>query len=564
MLCQGLLEFSGRGLYGENETVSRGNAIEAIIRLMYPETRFPTAYNGGVNAAYQSGRSAAVYVADVGASEHKINLLLEVRAPAGTEIAEAAFDGETLYCLLGDGRLMRCTVSGTTVSETGDAHYSSLGASAGGVWVYDDRSASAAILSGAFRTPQVQVSEEYAVVAGTGNGKGDMVILAADGEGNRVLLLPTGRDAAVVTRLRPGFWKTLSVKMPSLRRVILIFALLDASVLVIYGLLRFGRRLTLRIITATFTACVLAMTAVSCFLYATARRGFADERIAQASAWGDAILNRVDEQDVAALTGAGFYGSASYAALEAGLLPVSGKTEDGAVLYTGEVYTAGETQTVAVSRQSQYGLSALRSLPPAVMKLVKLAAENGEPASGVVTLSGRSVAIYARPAAAYGEVRGILLTAVTMDDLSARTGGFARRLILTDAAVLALCFLLLLLFTRGVTSSMRELVKRMKTVESGKYRLEDMRVGSDEIGVLWKTMREMSVSLGIRDYETKSMLSSYYRFVPRGIDKLLGRANIMEVSFGDSAKVLGTVGLISIESQVELAQTSATGSSCSL
>jgi hypothetical protein len=42
-----------------------------------------------------------------------------------------------------------------------------------------------------------------------------------------------------------------------------------------------------------------------------------------------------------------------------------------------------------------------------------------------------------------------------MDDLAARTESFIRRLILADVIALALCFLLLFLFTRGITSSMR-------------------------------------------------------------------------------------------------------------
>jgi hypothetical protein len=145
-----------------------------------------------------------------------------------------------------------------------------------------------------------------------------MAVLAADSEGNRVLLSQTGGSGAAVTRLRPGFWRTLAVKMPALLGCYLGIALLGAAVLAVYGLLRFGRRLTLRIVTATFAACVLAVSAISCILTSTARRALPTSASRRLPRGVPPYWTAPPKQDVAALTGADFYGSESYAALRRG------------------------------------------------------------------------------------------------------------------------------------------------------------------------------------------------------------------------------------------------------
>lgn len=54
------------------------------------------------------------------------------------------------------------------------------------------------------------------------------------------------------------------------------------------------------------------------------------------------------------------------------------------------------------------------------------------------------------------------------------------------------------------------------------------------------------MGLSIRDYEMKSTVRSYRRFVPQEMTELLDRAVISEVSLGDSRRMEGNVGLFTV------------------
>lgn len=122
---------------------------------------------------------------------------------------------------------------------------------------------------------------------------------------------------------------------------------------------------------------------------------------------------------------------------------------------------------------------------------------------------------------------------------------------LPGAAVL--CGLLFALFSalffvllRKMTRPIAEISHRMDELSAGNYKLRKLDCGNDEIGLMWRSMQEMAVGIGIRDYETRAVLEACRRFVPRGLNELLGCGSITEVNFGDSAAIEGDIALIAV------------------
>lgn len=102
------------------------------------------------------------------------------------------------------------------------------------------------------------------------------------------------------------------------------------------------------------------------------------------------------------------------------------------------------------------------------------------------------------------------------------------------------------LYMRHAESPLREIAQQMSNIAEGQKSVMQPLDRRDELGSLSRALQELSVSLSIRDYELSSTIQSYHRFVPRGIETLLERASIAEVSLGDSRTINGCVGIFTI------------------
>lgn len=179
-------------------------------------------------------------------------------------------------------------------------------------------------------------------------------------------------------------------------------------------------------------------------------------------------------------------------------------------------------------------------------RMAEAALSAGEGRREIGDLTGRSAALAALPVRQYEKVVGVIVTAQLARDLSAQLADVRHTVLVATLVVLVLfsvCFFLLL--RRGL-EPMCALASRMDDLAVGRTALEEVSCADDELGAMWRNLKELSVGMAIRDYETRSTLEACRRFVPRGLDKLLGRSTITEVSFGDSATISGPVGLITV------------------
>jgi hypothetical protein len=75
------------------------------------------------------------------------------------------------------------------------------------------------------------------------------------------------------------------------------------------------------------------------------------------------------------------------------------------------------------------------------------------------------------------------------------------------------------------------------------------RFSFGEAGEMQKSMQELFMSLSIREDEMGASMKRYQRFMPQDIDRLLGRANLMEIEYGDFADGDDAVGIITTSSK---------------
>ena len=114
------------------------------------------------------------------------------------------------------------------------------------------------------------------------------------------------------------------------------------------------------------------------------------------------------------------------------------------------------------------------------------------------------------------------------------------------AAIWLISLLILWAVARYITLLLPALRTQMEKITDGNLTLREVTDGKDELHSMDRAMQEMCMALSIRDYELQCTVLSYQRFVPKKLTDLLSRANVMEVEFGDSQRVTGTVGLFTV------------------
>lgn len=115
--------------------------------------------------------------------------------------------------------------------------------------------------------------------------------------------------------------------------------------------------------------------------------------------------------------------------------------------------------------------------------------------------------------------------------------------------LLLLGFLLLRVMSRATQLDLQSVLDRMERMEDGDYTVPNVSKRQDEVGDLHASLQRLCVGLSIRKYEVDMTMEAYHRFVPQGLEKLIDRANVTEVSLGDSRTITGVISLLSVSNR---------------
>lgn len=390
----------------------------------------------------------------------------------------------------------------------------------------------------------VQMRAGSGVLSAAADGDG-LILQLADGQSVRATAGGTGAAADYPkAELPASLSATFKVRVLCKLELLVMAAICAAAILALALLLRWaGRVKTLAAKGAAVTAvCLLAVLALTSVLLtaggARFQRGVLEEESVETS---QAKVRLLEASDPAAVLQSNFSGSEAAEVL--GLV-----LDGGDELFA--LHSGGTA--VALSGRAPCGVLAEQVLNAEELTLVEQAARG---ISGVrpALLRGRDVTICAQPVYANGVAVAVLLTR-TAAELEGPMAGLGLTLLVLG--LLFLAFLVALyLFLRRTTRPVQELTKQMRAVSDGDLTPREVTDRRDELGEMSRAMQEMCMGLSIRDYEVDAVLSSYSRFIPRELDKLLGRASVMEVSFGDAATLTGAVSVFTISNR-ELARAS--------
>lgn len=515
--------------YLEEHTDSGGRTRREILRLDLAEKTTYTLYTGGASAlpaiTFMAAEGEMLYLAGATATEAQVFSLdpmqekgepKQVASLRGSGILTAAWNRDTLYTVTADGRITGYRQGRALPGFDGEACVTALSAGGGTLWYYDDLTMQGYTVQG-LSPEMVLAPNRGALQAGAALSTQDMVLLESAGEGMSLLRCSDGTIASQRPRFSlPAFAAALSAVLatPWLWLVVAAGLLLAAVLVLLYA-----KTVAVKMIAISACGAVLLVSLVTGLLTRQIATGYARERAAEAgmvAAWqsGEAYAGQLQRGE----QGVGV--NSDLWQVREGFAELSG----------------GPSGPLGASPGAVY--------PRALQEMLQSAIAGKSAQSGMVQIAGVPWAVYITP---YGSEGSFLqVTMVESADLyplgKSLFYGILGICALIAAAAVTLTAVLVVLRLRPLG----EMIDKMQAVADGDYTAEDVSLKDDEIGMVRRSMQEVCLSLAIKEYEANARVSSYERFVPRGIDGLLERASIAEVSCGDIADVSGCVGVVTV------------------
>jgi hypothetical protein len=137
----------------------------------------------------------------------------------------------------------------------------------------------------------------------------------------------------------------------------------------------------------------------------------------------------------------------------------------------------------------------------------------------------------------------ILSTAYEMQESAAFSVFVSGGIALAVAVFIAALFLIRSLHP------LREIAGRINEFSEGNFDVDATVTVKGDLGKIQSAVSEMGVSLAIQKYEMSRMADSYYRFVPRNIERILDRAGVMEIEKGDVTALSERLAIVSVENR---------------
>ncbi|MCI8669806.1 MAG: hypothetical protein HFI34_09865 [Lachnospiraceae bacterium] len=415
-------------------------------------------------------------------------------------------------------------------------------------------------------------TEEFTVISMVGEQQGEIHILAAEKNGN--ILLYTLEDGILMPRT-----KTLndSGKQKHAPTVwFMVATLIYFSAVFVIFLLSWGygksRHLAVRISMISVEMAAVLIAALTYSSYTATRDAMKGERKDFAALSNQIQISLLEEirfgQIMEEKDGGNndflytFYHSEDYRKLN--VLFLDNLAED-----SGE--WSGSLQYLLYfdtdSRQSYFlgsgtdhiitGSSSGAVFSEKAVSLVCQSMEQNERISEVLETEKGTYSVTAAPLNRGTEPRLCLVTAVSMQDMGRKEKEAVVRLLTAALCILIITVVLLVISVQIALRPVRRLSKAMVRAAEGRiyepgYKFIKIKLPEHEIGSMWVSFEKMCQALQKKNYKMEGILQSYYRFVPKKIEKLMNRDSVMKIQPGDMKYISGTVGMISADGEKEL------------
>lgn len=178
--------------------------------------------------------------------------------------------------------------------------------------------------------------------------------------------------------------------------------------------------------------------------------------------------------------------------------------------------------------------------------------ETGQPSQGLEvtkTVIGYLASAYAPIKDSQGKVIALIGVDINMDHIIAEKDNQLLQMMKNCGAVIAGCFLLMLIIVQiSVIKPIRRLKEKVTEMADGKLGVQAMLRGRNEITEISKVFNRMSKNIEGHILETEALNHAYYKFVPSKFFEILQRSSVTEVKLGDQRNTELTVLTISTDS----------------
>ena len=415
-------------------------------------------------------------------------------------------------------------------------------------------------------------TKEFTVISMAGEQQGGMHILAAGKNGD--VLLYTLEDGILTSRTKPLNDSGKQNNAPVfwlMAATLIYFSLVLIILLLIWGY-RKSKHLAVRISMISVERAAVLIAALTYFSYTATRDTMEEERKDYGSLSNQIQIRMLEDirfEQITKGTDSGeddflytFYQSEDYRKLVTLLwdeLPEDSGEAPGSARYllyfdnkSGQSYILGSGADDIITGSSAGAVFSRESV-----SLVCRSMEQNERISEVLKTEYGMCSVTAAPLNRGMDPCLCLVTAVSMQDMGRKETAALVRLITAAVCILIITIILLVISIRIALHPVKRLSKAMARAAEGRiyepgYEFLKIKMPEHEIGSMWVSFEKMCRSLQKKNYRMTNILRSYYRFVPKKIEKIMNRDSIMKVQPGDMKYISGTLGLISVADKKEL------------
>lgn len=240
---------------------------------------------------------------------------------------------------------------------------------------------------------------------------------------------------------------------------------------------------------------------------------------------------------------AGFYDSKEYYSLRNQLCGFAGQ-EEVSRIFTDICIVRGSDHQVLVSASGYNGQQFEEVYVTGTRDMLDTLAAGGPKSGMTMQIDGEAYQVLGVSAVTDGLDPEYLLIGITRREDSSLWKGRGKDY-LVYAEVLFLIGSIVsisLLLLQG--RELRRLAKAMENVANGQTKVVKKSVHGKDVDYMWNSLLEIQKNIGQINYTKYRIYESCYRFVPKDIEKILGKDSITEVKSGDMVPVHGTVASI--------------------
>lgn len=473
--------------------------------------------------------------------------IIEAEVDLGDSFVSATYGGAKLYGILKSGKVLVADQLGIfNYIDEWESQVSAIASCENLVWHYNRKTNEIGCLGDLISLKPIKLDSNVVIKSGAVNEKGNMVFLEVKDD-TKVLEF-YDYNGNVINSYSQIHFPFVTMLKSNNNRVLPAFATIFAVLFIAYLVIdisRKSRRMAVKIATACICGFITMLTFTTVAVYKNVKKSMQMERIWETQLLADYRSGGVEAQIKNNISNKVNGYEEAVLSVE-GLRTVKFKNNDRGFTLSSQLVEVSKEASLFVSEDMQLGLPSSIVYDTQLKKAIETAIDTKQGVAKIIKENGQEEAVDIRLINIYGEDVAVLVTRATASDLQISLNQLLKTIVAIGTGIGFVVVALIYFLCNRITKPLKHMIKEMESISDGDFEINDINAGNNEVGDMWRSMKEVEISLAIKDYEIQSIISSCKRFIPKGMNKLLGRSSIMETGLGDMVTASGSVGILSV------------------